>query len=73
MTRIKQDQKLVVKRVKVMWDYTSINIHWAFSSKKLFKKLPTYMWPMFTHVWPISIHVELIINYELIMSELKIN
>jgi hypothetical protein len=42
--------KLVLNILKVMWHSTSIDIHWAPSSKELFEKLPTYMWSMFTHV-----------------------
>jgi hypothetical protein len=31
-------------------NFTSIYTLWAFNSKKFFKKLLIYMWPMFTHV-----------------------
>jgi hypothetical protein len=70
MTITKQDYdkiclKLVLKKLKVMWDFTSIYIHWVSSSKKLLKNFSIYMWPMFiyvwlmcTHVWPMSIHDE---------------
>jgi len=49
--------------LKVMWDSTSIYTHWALNSKKLFQKIPTYMWSM----------CKLIMNYELIKNELKVN
>jgi hypothetical protein len=52
--------------LKVMYDCTFIHTHWAPSSKSLLKKLPIYMCPMF-------IHVELIVNYELIENDLKFN
>ncbi len=42
--------KLVLNILKIMGNCTSIYTPWAFSSKKFFKKLPFYMWPMFTHV-----------------------
>jgi hypothetical protein len=42
--------KLVVNKLKVMGNFTFISIDWALSSRKFSKKLPTYMWPMFTHV-----------------------
>ncbi len=44
--------KLMLNRLNVMCNSISIYTHWALNSKKLFKKLPTYMWPMFTHVHP---------------------
>ncbi len=56
MTITKQDHhkdmylKLMLNTLKIMWDFTSIYTHWALSSMKLLKKLPTYMWPMFIHV-----------------------
>jgi len=71
MTRIEQNHdkdtypKLVLNRLKIIWDSTSIYTNWAPSSRKFLKKFPTYMWPMFTyvhprvtHLWPMSIHVE---------------
>jgi hypothetical protein len=60
--------KLVLKGLKVMWDSTSIYTHWAFNSKNFFKKLSTYIWPMFTHVQPM---LKLIMNYKLIISKLN--
>jgi hypothetical protein len=42
-----------------MGNLTFIYTNWAPSSKEKFKKLPIYMWPMFTHVW--------------ILNELKFN
>ncbi len=62
--------KLVLKGVKVMWDSTSIYTHWAFNSRKFFKKNSTYIWPMFTHVQPM---LELIMNYKSIISKLEMN
>lgn len=59
-------QKLMLNILKVMYDCTFIHTHWAPSSKSLLKKLPIYMCPMF-------IHVELIVNYELIENDLKFN
>jgi hypothetical protein len=35
----------MLNKLKVMWDSTSIYTHWAPSSKKLFKKISTYMCP----------------------------
>ncbi len=49
--------KLVLNKLKVMSDFAFIYTHWALGSRKLLKKLPTYMWPMFTHVWPMLIYV----------------
>jgi hypothetical protein len=49
MTKSKQDHdknmypKLVLNKVKVMWDFTFIYTHWALNSNEHFKKLPTYM------------------------------
>jgi len=64
----------MLSKLKVTWDSSFIYTHWALSSRKLFRKLPTYMWPMFIHVWPMSIHVGTNnMNYELIKSELKVN
>ncbi len=63
MTRIEQDhdkntfQNLMLNKLKVMWDFTSIYTHKTHSSRTLLKKLPTYMWPMCTHVWPMFVHV----------------
>ncbi len=42
--------KLMLNRLKVIWDFIFIYTHWAPNLKKLLKKLPTYMWPMFIHV-----------------------
>lgn len=39
-----------VEKLEIMWDSISIYTHWAPSSKKFFKKLSTFMWPMFIHV-----------------------
>jgi hypothetical protein len=64
MKKIEQDhdkntyQELVLNKLNVICDSTSIYTHWAPNSNKLKnKKNSTYMWPMFTHVWLMSIHV----------------
>jgi hypothetical protein len=49
----------MLNKLKVMENFSFIYTYWAPSSKKFLKKLPTYMWPVFTHVW--------------IMNELKLN
>jgi hypothetical protein len=36
--------KLVLNKLKVMWDSTYIYTHWAPSLKIPLKKLPTYKW-----------------------------
>jgi hypothetical protein len=43
-------QKLLLNKLKVMGNSTFIYTYQAPSSKKFFNKLPTHMWPMFTHV-----------------------
>jgi hypothetical protein len=56
MTKIEQDHdkdthsKLVLNKLKIMWDSTFIYTHVAFNSRNFLKKLSTYMWPMFTNV-----------------------
>jgi hypothetical protein len=54
-TKTKQgyDKKMYTKLVlnSLKMDSTSIYTHWAPNSKMFIKKLPTHMWPMFTHVW----------------------
>ncbi len=63
-TKIKQGydnktySKLVLNKLKLIKNSTSIYGHWAFISRIFFKKLPTYMWPMFAHVHPC-------VNYEM--------
>jgi hypothetical protein len=42
--------KLILNRLKVIRNFTSIYTHWALNSRKFLKKLPTYIWPMFTYV-----------------------
>lgn len=37
--------KLMLNKLKVMRNPTSIYIHWAFNLKKFLKKLPIHMWP----------------------------
>jgi len=49
----------MLNMLKVIKIYILIYTHWAPSLKKIFKKLPIYMWPMCTHVWT--------------MNELKLN
>jgi hypothetical protein len=51
-TRLWQENvpKSNVEQTKVMKNSISIYTPWAPSSKKFIKKLPIYMWPMFTHV-----------------------
>jgi hypothetical protein len=46
-----------VEKLEIMWDFISIYTHWAPSSKKIFKKFSTLMWPMFIRVWFMSIYV----------------
>ncbi len=49
--------KFMLNRLNVMENSTPIYTYWVPSSKKFFKKLPTYMCPIFTHVWPMCTHV----------------
>ncbi len=49
--------KLMLNILQVVWDSTSIYIHGKPSKKKELKKLPYYMWAMFTHVHPCVAHV----------------
>jgi hypothetical protein len=42
--------KLVLNKLKVMRNSTFIYTHCALSLKKFLKKIPIYMWFMFTHV-----------------------
>jgi hypothetical protein len=42
--------KLVLNKLKLIWDSTFIYTHYASNSKNFLKKLSTYMWPMFIHV-----------------------
>jgi hypothetical protein len=58
--------KLVLNKLKVMGNSTSISTHWAFNSKMFFKKILIYMWPMFTHV-------HLMCTRVWIMNEIKLN
>jgi len=46
--------KLLLNKLKVMKNPTFIYTHWTPSSKKFFKKLSIYMWPMRIHVWIMS-------------------
>jgi hypothetical protein len=58
--------KLMLNKLKVIGNPTSIYTHSTLSSKKFLKKLPIYMWPMFAHVRSCVTHVW-------IMNELKLN
>jgi hypothetical protein len=42
--------RLVLNKLKVVGNSTFIYNPWALNSKEFFKRLPKYMWPMFTHV-----------------------
>jgi hypothetical protein len=58
--------KLVLNKLKIIWDSTFIYTHYVPNLEKLHKKLSAYLWPMFIHVQQcvvISIHVR--INSEL--------
>ncbi len=67
----------MLNKLKVMGNSTFIYVHWAFNSRKIIKKLPIYMWPMFTHVHPRVNYeytkIELEVNLNLTKSELKVN
>jgi hypothetical protein len=52
--------KLMLNKLKIMGNSTFIYTHWAYSSKKL----PIYMWPMFTHVRPCVAYVHPCVNYD---------
>ncbi len=68
--------KLVLNVLKIMGNFNSIYTHWASNSKKIFKKPPTHMWPMFTmyaHVHPYVTHVYPCVNYEWTNTSLKVN
>jgi hypothetical protein len=58
----KKYPKLVLNRLKVMGNPTSIYTHLAPSSRKFLKKLPIYMWPMFAHVHTCTLMCELKLN-----------
>jgi hypothetical protein len=42
--------KLVLNKLKVLGNFTSIYTTWAPNLEKKFKKFLIYMWPMFNHV-----------------------
>jgi hypothetical protein len=42
--------KLMLNKLKVMGNSTSIYTPWAPNIRKFIKKLPIYMWPMFIHM-----------------------
>jgi len=44
--------KLVLNRLKVMRNSSSIYIPWALNSRKFLKEFPIYIWPMFTYLCP---------------------
>ncbi len=64
-----QDQdmylKFVFNRLNVRCDFLFIYTHWVPNSK-LFKKLSTYMWSIFTHVHPC-------VHYKQTKIQLKMN
>ncbi len=62
--------KLVLNKREVIENSTSIYTPWAPNSRKIFKKLPIYMWPMCTHVW---ITNELIFNLKWTKTQLRVN
>jgi hypothetical protein len=62
--------RLVLNKLKVMGNSTFIYNRWAFSSKEFLKKLPMYMWSMFSHVWTMN---EVKLNQEWIKIWLKLN
>jgi hypothetical protein len=51
--------KLMLNRLKVMENFSSIYTHWAPSSRKFLKKLTIYIWPMCVHVRPCAPMYEL--------------
>jgi hypothetical protein len=63
--------------LKVMGNCIFIYTHWAPNSKKIIKKIPFYMWPMFNHVRPCVNYewtkIQLRMNLNLTIIELKIN
>jgi len=86
MTKIEQDHnkdtypKVMLNKLKVMWDFTFIYTHCTPNLKKILKELPTYMWPMFPMCDPCAPMCgpcpsmwELIVNYELANNELKVS
>jgi hypothetical protein len=56
----------MLNRLNVMGNGTFIYTHSAPSSKHKFKKIPIYMWPMFTYVHPC-------VNYEWVKIQLIVN
>jgi hypothetical protein len=54
---IKTNLKLVLNKLKVVGNFTSIYTFSTFSSRKFFKKLLIYMWSMCARVHPC-------VNYE---------
>jgi hypothetical protein len=42
--------KLMLNKLKVINNFTSIYTYWAPNSKKFIKKFIIYMWPMCTHM-----------------------
>jgi hypothetical protein len=78
---VKSCLRLVLNILHVIENYISIYAPWAPSSMKFFKKLPIYVWPMFTHVWTMNelilnwkwIKIQLRMGLDLIKNELKMN
>ncbi len=71
-TKTKQENvpKTNVEHIKSNGEFYFYYTHWTPISKKKFNKLPTHMWPMFSHVWPIC---KLWMNYDSNKSELRFN
>jgi hypothetical protein len=58
----KEKPKLMLNKLKVVGDYTFIYTPWTPNLKKFSKKLPIYMWPMFTQVHQCAPMCELWMN-----------
>jgi hypothetical protein len=56
---MKKYPKLVLNKLKIMGNFTSIYTYWTFSSRKFLKKISTYMWSMFIHMCPCAPMCEL--------------
>jgi hypothetical protein len=75
--------KLVLNKLKIVENSTFIYTPWALNSRKFFKKLSIYMWPMCAHVHPWTMNelrfnlewtkTQLGMNLNLTKSELRIN
>jgi len=69
----KRYPKLVLNKLKVMGNFTSIYTPWAPNSKKFLKNFLIYMWPMFIDVRQCASMCELWMNQNSIKSELIFN